>query len=153
MNRQPNWDELSRTIRDEVDRAVNSQDFQNMTQNVRRVVEAAADAGGEAIRRAAQTVRQGSQTTQIRVNDLYGKTGAKVIGGLAKTVLGGAFTLGSAIVMLVMACTGLLPGTAIAAMILLPCALLLKSGVNTMGAVSRFRAYRKLLGKKTQCAL
>ena len=39
MNRQSNWDDLSRTIRDEVDRAVNSQDFQNMARNVRHVVE------------------------------------------------------------------------------------------------------------------
>lgn len=153
MNRQPNWDDLSRTIRDEVDRAVNSQDFQNMARNVRHVVEAAANVSGEAIRRAAQTVRQGSQTTQIRVADLYGKTGAKVVGGLAKTVLGGTFTLACAIVMLVMACTGLLSGTAISAMLLLPSVLLLKGGMNTMGTVSRFRAYRKMLGKKTQCAL
>ena len=128
MNRQPNWDDLSRTIRDEVDRAVNSQDFQNMARNVRHVVEAAANVSGEAIRRAAQTVRQGSQTTQIRVADLYGKTGAKVVGGLAKTVLGGTFTLACAIVMLVMACTGLLSGTAISAMLLLPSVLLLKGG-------------------------
>ncbi|MBR7179587.1 MAG: 5-bromo-4-chloroindolyl phosphate hydrolysis family protein [Oscillospiraceae bacterium] len=153
MNRQPNWDELSRTIRDEVERAVNSQDFQNMAQNVRRVVENAADAGGEAIRRAAQTVRQGSQTTQIRVADLYGKTGAKVIGGLAKTVFGGSFTFLCGIGTLGLLFTGGVPAALVCGGLLGLSGWMLSSGVRTMGIVSRFRTYRKMLGKKTQCAL
>ena len=35
MSNYRNWDDLGRTIRDEVDRAVNSQDFQNMAKNIR----------------------------------------------------------------------------------------------------------------------
>ena len=157
MNRQPNWDELSRTIRDEVDRAVNSQDFQNMAQNVRRVVETAADAGGEAIRRAAQTVRQGSQTTQIRVADLYGKTGAKVIGGILKSFFGFCGTSFFGLAMLGCILAGelltMLPASITCGVLLGLNCWMLSSGVSTMGIVSRFRTYRKMLGKKTQCAL
>ena len=57
MNNYQNWDDLGRTIRDEVDRAINSQDFQNMAKNIRQVVEAAAEVGGEAVRRAANTAK------------------------------------------------------------------------------------------------
>ena len=153
MNRQSNWDDLSRTIRDEVDRAVNSQDFQNMARNVRHVVETAADVSGEAIRRAAQTVRQGSQTTQIRVADLYGKTGGKVVGGLAKTVFGGTFSVLCGVGTLVTLAFGGLPAATACGMLLGLSGWMLSSGVKTMGDVSRFRTYRKMLGKKTQCTL
>ena len=39
MSTYPNWDELGRTIRDEVERAVNSRDFQNMAKNIRHMSE------------------------------------------------------------------------------------------------------------------
>ncbi len=149
MNNYRNWDELGRSIEDVVDRAVNSRDFQNMAKNIRQVIETAADAGGAALGRAAGTV----QAPRVNVKELYGKTGAKVVGGILKTVFGGIFSLASGIVMIVMLCTGILLGAGISGALLLPSALLLTSGINTMGVVSRFRTYRKLLGKKTQCAL
>ena len=149
MSNYQNWDDLGRNIRDEVDRAVSSQDFQNMAQNIRRVIETAADAGGEALRRAAEKM----QTERVNVKDLYGKTGGKVIGGLLKTIFGGIFSLASGIVTLVMVCTGIFMGAAISGAVLLPSAWLLSSGVGTMKTVSRFRIYRRLLGRKTTCAL
>ena len=149
MNYNPNWDDLGRTIEHVVDQAVNSRDFQNMAKNVRQVIETAADAGGEAVRRTVQTV----QTQQLSVRNLYGKTGGKVVGGILKTIFGGIFSLASGFVTIVMLCTGILLGAGISGALLLPSALLLTSGINTMGTVNRFRTYRKLLGKKTQCAL
>lgn len=149
MSNYQNWDDLGRNIRDEVDRAVNSQDFQNMAQNIRRVFETAADAGGEALRKAADKV----QTERVNVKALYGKTGGKVIGGLLKTIFGGTFALTSGIVALVTLCTGVVVGAGISGVLLMPSLWLLSSGVNTMKTVSRFRTYRRILGRKTVCAL
>ena len=152
MNNYQNWDDLGRAIRDEVDRAVNSQDFQNMARNIRQAVEAAADAGGEAVRRASQTVKQRS-VSPAKVTHLYGKTGGKVIGGILASFFGGLFTLASSIVAIVMLCTQLWLGVKISGGLLLPSALLLAAGVRNLTTVSRFRAYRRILGQKTQCAI
>ena len=149
MNKNQSWDDLGRRIQYEVDRAVNSQDFQNMAKNIRQVVDAAAGMGTEAVRRATQT----AQTKAVSVQNFYGKTGGKVIGGILKTVFGGLFTLSSAIVTIVMLCTQTWLGVQISGGVLLPSAFLLSSGVRNLTAVSRFRAYKKLLGQKTQCAL
>lgn len=154
MNNYQNWDDLGQTIRDEVDRAINSQDFQNMAKNIRQVVEAAAEVGGEAVRRAANTAKQRPVVVSPpTVTHLYGKTGGKVVGGILKSVFGGLFTLSSSIVAIVMLCTQTWLGAKISGGLLLPSAFLLSSGVRNLTSVSRFRTYRKLLGQKTQCAI
>ena len=147
MNKNQGWDELGRRIQYEVDRAVNSQDFQNMAKNIRQVVETAADAGGEAVRRAAQTVRT------VSVQHLYGKTGGKVVGGILMSVFGGLFTFASSVVTIVMLATELWLGAQISGGLLIPSAILLGGGIRNLTTVSRFRTYKRLLGKKTQCAL
>ena len=149
MSKYQNLDDLGRTIEDVVDRAVNSQDFQNMAQNVRRVIETAADAGGEAIRKMKQT----AQTPSINVKELYGKTGGKVIGGLTKSFFGGFFTLGLGISTVAALFSGALPGAGVLALMTAGSGWMLSSGVGTMKTVSRFRTYRRLLGRKTTCAL
>ena len=153
MSKHQNWDDLGRTIRDEVDRAVNSQDFQNMAKNIRQVVETAAGAGTEAVRRAAQTV----QSKAVSVQNLYGKTGGKVIGGILKSFFGfcGTFFFGLATAGFVIAGEVLntLPAAITSAAMLAGSGWMLGSGVGTMKTVKRFRTYRKLLGQKTQCAL
>lgn len=151
MNNYQNWDELGRTIRDEVDRAINSQDFQNMAKNIRQVVEAAAEVGGEAVRRATTTVQR------VQVRELYGKTGGKVVGGILKSFFGffGTLTFGIAFAGC-LAAGELLPelsAAGVTAAMLAGSGWMLSSGVGTMKTVSRFRTYRKLLGQKTQCAL
>ena len=149
MSKYQNLDDLGRTIEDVVDRAVNSQDFQNMAQNVRRVIETAADAGGEAIRK----MKQAAQTPSINVKELYGKTGGKVIGGLTKSFFGGFFTLGLGISTVAALFSGALPGAGVLALMTAGSGWMLSSGVGTMKTVSRFRTYRRLLGRKTTCAL
>ena len=149
MNNYQNWDDLGRSIEDVVDRAVNSRDFQNMAKNVRQVIETAADAGGEALRRAADAV----QTPRINVKELYGKTGGKVVGGMLKSFFGGFFTLGLGISTVAALFSGSFAGAGFLAAMTAGCGWMLSSGVGTMKTVSRFRTYRKLLGKKTQCAL
>ena len=149
MNNNQNWDDLGRTIVDEVDRAVSSQDFQNMAQNIRRVIETAADAGGEALRRAAEKV----QTERVNIKALYGKTGGKVVGGLTKSFFGGLFTLCLSISTIAALFSGSFAGAGILAVMLAGSGWMLSSGVGTMKTVSRFRTYRRLLGRKTTCAL
>ena len=150
MSNYPNWDDLGRTIRDEVERAVNSRDFQNMAKNVRQVVDAAAGAGTEAVRRAAQT----AQTRAVSVRNLYGKTGGKVIGGILKTAFGGLGTLIFGLSALGFLAAGkLLTMGGMSVALLTGSGLMLGSGVGTMRTVSRFRTYKRLLGQKTQCAL
>ena len=149
MNNYRNWEDLGRSIEDVVDRAVNSRDFQNMAKNVRQVIETAADAGGEALRRAADAV----QTPRINVKELYGKTGGKVVGGMLKSFFGGFFTLGLGISTAAALFSGSFAGAGFLAAMTAGCGWMLSSGVGTMRTVSRFRTYRKLLGQKTQCAL
>lgn len=153
MSKYQSWDDLGRRIQYEVDRAVNSQDFQNMAKNIRQVVDAAAGAGTEAVRRAAQT----AQTKAVSVQNLYGKTGGKVIGGILKSFFGSCGTFFFGLAMLGFVITGellsLLSASVTCAAMLAGSAWMLGSGVGTMKTVKRFRAYKKLLGQKTQCAL
>ena len=161
MRYDKSWEDLGSRIREEVDRAVNSHDFQNMAKNIRQTVEAAVDLGGEAVRKAARTVQEPPKTTPYRppvveeasAVQLYGKTGSTVVGGILKTVFGGMFTLASGITAIVMLAAELVTGAQISGALMLPSALLLTSGVCNLRTVSRFRTYRRLLGKKTQCAL
>ena len=153
MNKNQSWDDLGRRIQYEVDRAVNSRDFQNMAKNIRQVVDAAAGMGTEAVRRAAQT----AQTKAVSVQNLYGKTGGKVIGGILKSFFGSCGTFFFGLAMLGFVITGellsLLSASVTCAAMLAGSAWMLVSGVGTMKTVKRFRAYKKLLGQKTQCAL
>ena len=149
MNNYQNWDDLGRSIEDVVDRAVNSRDFQNMANNIRHVLENAADAGGEVLRRAADAI----QTPRINVRDLYGKTGGKVVGGLLKSFFGGVFTLGLTVGTVAGLFSGGIVGALVPGVLLAGSGWMLSSGVGTMKTVGRFRTYRKLLGKKTSCAL
>lgn len=155
MNRQPNWDELSRTIRDEVDRAVNSQDFQNMAQNVRRAAGTAAEAGSEVLRRAARTVQPvyTAPTVQTPVRDLYGKTGGKVAATLAKLFFGSVFSLVTGVVTLVALFAGGIPGAAVSGGVLAASGLLLGSGIADLNFITRFRTYRRQLGQGHRCEI
>ena len=147
MHYDNKWDDLGRRIVDEVDRAVNSRDFQNMAQNIRQVVESAAETGSDAVRRVSQTVQNMSS------RNLYGKTGGKVVGALAKIFFGGVLTLGLGVgTVAALFTAGAVVSLAPAVMLAGSC-WMLGSGIGTMKTVSRFRTYRRLLGKKTQCAL
>lgn len=154
MRYDQGWDELGRGIQDAVDWAINSRNYQQLNQTVRQTLDRAMDAGGEAVRRAANTVKQRPVVVSApKVTHLYGKTAGKVIGGILKIVFGGLFTLTSSIVTIVMLCTQLWMGVKISAAMLLPSAFLLGSGIRNLNTVGRFRTYRRLLGKKTHCAI
>lgn len=88
---------------------------------------------------------------------LYGKTGGKTAGGIIKIVSGalvGSASIVGAIGALMFTLTG---GTALPLVMALGGlgggAGLMVNGIETLGRVSRFGAYRKALGAKTHCAL
>ena len=163
MRNDLNWDDLGRRIEDAVNWAVNSRNYEHLNQTIRQTVESAVDLGSEAVRKAAKTVQsqtvRPSQTpkttvvSQPSVSHLYGKTGGTVVGGILKTVFGGLFTLSSAVTAIVMLAADILLGAQISGAVLLPSILLLASGIRNLSTVSRFRAYRRMLGQKTQCAI
>ena len=69
------------------------------------------------------------------------------------SVFGGLFTFASSVVTIVMLATELWLGAQISGGLLIPSAILLGGGIRNLTTVSRFRTYKRLLGKKTQCAL
>ena len=157
MRNDLNWDDLGRRIEDAVNWAVNSRNYEHLNQTIRQTVEQAVDLGSEAVRKAAKTVQsqpiRTTVTTTPSVSRLYGKTGGKVVGGILMSVFGGLFTFAGSIVTIVMLAMGLALGAKISGGLLIPSALLLTGGVRKLTTVSRFRTYKRLLGKKTQCAL
>lgn len=150
----PDWDALSRSIQDIVDRAVNARDFSHLSQTIRQTV----NTGAQTVRKTVQGVQN---KTEVKKNlpVLYGSTKkqsstgvAKIVGG---TVLsGGSFMIAGASVLL----EAMIPGV-----IFLPMGAavlgfvggigLIFSGASDMNMVKRFAAYRKALGDRTQCSL
>ena len=156
MRNDLNWEDLGRSIEDAVDWAVNSRNYEHLNQTIRQTVESVVDLSGEAVRKATKTVYTQTQKTVVSapsVTHLYGKTGGAVVGGILKTVFGGLFTLICSAVAVTMVCTQAWLGVQISGGFLIPSALLLSSGIRNLTTVSRFRSYKRLLGKKTQCAL
>ena len=150
----PDWDALSRSIQDIVDRAVNARDFSHLSQTIRQTV----NTGAQTVRKTVQGVQN---KTEVKKNlpVLYGSTKkqsstgvAKIVGG---TVLsGGSFMIAGASVLL----EAMIPGV-----IFLPMGAavlgfvggigLIFGGASDMNMVKRFAAYRKALGDRTQCSL
>ena len=157
MRNDLNWDDLGRRIQDAVDWAVSSQNYNHLNKTIRQTVEQAVDLGGEAVRKAAKTVQSKSARPTVvsapSVTHLYGKTGGKVVGGILMSVFGGLFSVASVVVLITMLAMGLALGAKISGGLLIPSTLLLTGGVQKLSTVSRFRTYKRLLGKKTQCAL
>ena len=162
------WDDLGRSIQDIVDRAINSQDYQKLNQTIRQVVGRAVDLGSEALRKAAdgssrpEPKANASRTVVVEKKNLpalYGSTNGKTTGGILK-IIGGSLLSGFTLLTLLavaafnwlFAPTGLIPvGLSLTG--LAAGAGLIGSGIGTLGKVSRFKAYRKTLGKKTHCTL
>ena len=157
MRNDLNWEDLGRSIQDAVDWAVNSRNYEHLNQTIRQTVGSVVDFRGEAVRKAAKTVqtppRKATVVSAPSVTHLYGKTGGAVVGGILKIIFGGLFTLICSAVAVTMVCTQAWLGVQISGGFLIPSALLLSSGIRNLTTVSRFRSYKRLLGKKTQCAL
>lgn len=159
------WDDLGRSIRDVIDQAVNSQDYQKLNQTVRQTVSRAVDMGAGAVHRVVtHPVRPQPRVVAEKPKPLpalYGKTGSITAVGVLKTVGGGMLSLVSLTGGLLAAAwdllfSGIFQMSVPLALSLIGLgggALLLGSGIRTLGWVNRFRAYRRTLGEKTHCTL
>lgn len=170
------WDSLGRSIEEIIDKAINSQNYQELSRNITRTIDRATRTGSDALWRALDmsgaTKPKGTITVEpVRADPvpknnlpaLYGSSNGETTKGILKTVFGGistitgfTFTLISGIFHLVGIATG-------ASLTSIPFALglgalvgggtLLSSGIRSLGRVSRYKVYLKALGKNTHIAL
>ena len=154
-------EDLGRNVQEIVDRAVNSSDYQKLNETIRQTVGRAVDLGSEAVRSAverkqARTV-QPEQPKQQDLTVLYSKTGNLTAQGLAQVVGGGLLASGTGVLTaasLILAAAGMnwfspvltLTGLAAGAASIF-------FGVRKLNRVSRFKAYRNVLGQKTHVPL
>lgn len=170
------WDSLGRSIEEIIDKAINSQNYQELSRNITRTIDRATRTGSDALWRAldmsgATKPKETITVEPVRAEPvpknnlpaLYGSSNGETTKGILKTVFGGistitgfTFTLISGIFHLVGIATG-------ASLISIPFALglgalvgggtLLSSGIRSLGRVSRYKVYLKALGKNTHIAL
>ena len=170
------WDSLGRSIEEIVDKAINSQNYQELSRNITRTIDRATRTGSDALWRAldmsgATKPKETITVEPVRAEPvpknnlpaLYGSSNGETTKGILKTVFGGistitgfTFTLISGIFHLVGIATG-------ASLTSIPFALglgalvgggtLLSSGIRSLGRVSRYKVYLKALGKNTHIAL
>ena len=170
------WDSLGRSIEEIIDKAINSQNYQELSRNITRTIDRATRTGSDALWRAldmsgATKPKETITVEPVRAEPvpknnlpaLYGSSNGETTKGILKTVFGGistitgfTFTLISGIFHLV----GIATGASLAS---IPFALglgalvgggtLLSSGIRSLGRVSRYKVYLKALGKNTHIAL
>lgn len=170
------WDSLGRSIEEIIDKAINSQNYQELSRNITRTIDRATRTGSDALWRAldmsgATKPKKTITVEPVRAESvpknnlpaLYGSSNGETTKGILKTVFGGistitgfTFTLISGIFHLVGIATG-------ASLTSIPFALglgalvgggtLLSSGIRSLGRVSRYKVYLKALGKNTHIAL
>ena len=170
------WDSLGRSIEEIIDKAINSQNYQELSRNITRTIDRATRTGSDALWRAldmsgATKPKETITVEPVRAEPvpknnlpaLYGSSNGETTKGILKTLFGGistitgfTFTLISGIFHLVGIATG-------ASLTSIPFALglgalvgggtLLSSGIRSLGRVSRYKVYLKALGKNTHIAL
>lgn len=152
-----NWEELGRNIQDIVDKAVNAQDYQKLNQTIRQTVSRAVDVGSDALRKAVDAASRPVEKPQIveeaNVDQFYGSTGSLTFRGIGK-VIGGGLMLG-------LFTATLAPSVVFTNAVAAACSLagmaggglLIGSGVGNLNRVTRFKSYRRTLGKKTYCSI
>ena len=168
------WEELGRNIQDIVDRAVRSQDYQKLNQTITQTVNRAVDLGGEVVRKAVDstsrpasrgtgTKRETRSSAAVEKKDLpvlYGSTSGKTTVGVLQTVFGGLLSFLTFLIFLSVAVVRLVTGAGLLSTSLVLTLIgfgagigLIVRGARTLGWVSRFKTYRKVLGQKTYCTL
>lgn len=167
-NKNQDWDDLGRSIQDIVDRAVNARDFQKLNQTVSQAVGKAVDMGSEAVRKAMEAAarpttpparpvyREVEATVVEEKKDLpvlYAGTGGETAVGLVKIVGGGLalltgfISLISLLVRLIMGIGLGIASTVITVGGVVAGTWLIVSGIRKLGWVSRFKMYKRTLGR------
>ena len=162
------WEDLSQSIQDAVERAVRSQDYQKLNQTIRQAVGQAVDVGSDTVRKVVDAAStQNARTVSGEVVEkknlpaLYANTGSKQTGGVLKVVFGGIAEVVSLGMLSASSLLGAMPfleffaviPAALGAAALFGGAWLILSGAKTLGMVKRFKTYRRALGEKTYVTL
>lgn len=147
-----NWDSVGRNIQNVVDQAVNSQDYQQLNQTVRQVVEQVADTGSEAVQKIL------GSNGQQKGKKLYART----VGKMAKTVL----QYWSGISFILFSYLGIIgnrasenpvpedaPAVVFLEILLIIGSLLTYCAIKNHITIKRFQSYKRTLGQKTYCSV
>lgn len=162
------WEDLSQSIQDAVERAVKSQDYHKLNQTIRQTVGQAVDMGSDAVRKVVHTTsRQNASSVVGEVVEkrelpvLYANTSSKQTGGILKIVFGGIVETMSLGLLTASSFLSAMPFLEIFAVVpgvlggaaFLGGLWLIVNGAYNLGMVRRFKIYRKTLGNKTYCTL
>ena len=166
------WDNWGRSIQELIDKAVNSQDYQELSRNIGKTIDKAFSASSEAVRRAANSAPRNNAyhdyytTPKVTVEPkketlpaLYGNPNGETTKGILQTVFGGILAvaaLGLVIpfgVLSIVGSAGFVVGFLAGGAALVGGTALLCSGIGTLAKVSRFKVYLKALGTKTSITL
>lgn len=162
------WEDLGQSIQDAVERAVKSQDYQKLNQNIRHVVDQAVDAGSDAVRKVVDSASDrnarpvtGEVVQKKDLAPLYANTGNQTAGGVLKVVFGGIAEVASLGMLSASSFLSAIPFLDVFAVVpgvlggaaFLGGLWLIFNGAYTLGMVRRFKIYRKTLGDKTYCTL
>lgn len=166
------WDNWGRSIQELIDKAVNSQDYQELSRNIGRTIDKAFSASSQAVRRAANSAPKNSpyhdyytppkvtvEPKKETLPALYGNPNGETTKGILQTVFGGILAvtaLGLVIpfgVLSIVGSAGFVVGFLAGGAALVGGTALLCSGIGTLAKVSRFKVYLKTLGTKTSITL
>lgn len=166
------WDNWGRSIQELIDKAVNSQDYQELSRNIGKTIDKAFSASSEAVRRAANSAPKNSAyhynytTPKVTVEPkketlpaLYGNPNGETTKGILQTVFGGILALGALGLVIpfgvlsIVGSAGFVVGFLVGGAALAGGTALLCSGIGTLAKVSRFKVYLKALGTKTSITL
>ena len=166
------WDNWGRSIQELIDKAVNSQDYQELSRNIGKTIDKAFSASSEAVRRAANSAPKNSAyhynytTPKVTVEPkketlpaLYGNPNGETTKGILQTVFGGILALGALGLVIpfgvlsIVGSAGFVVGFLAGGAALVGGTALLCSGIGTLAKVSRFKVYLKALGTKTNITL
>ena len=166
------WDNWGRSIQELIDKAVNSQDYQELSRNIGRTIDKAFSASSQAVRRAANSAPKNSayhdyytapkvtvEPKKETLPALYGNPNGETTKGILQTVFGGILALGALGLVIpfgvlsIVGSAGFVVGFLAGGAALVGGTALLCSGIGTLAKVSRFKVYLKALGTKTSVTL
>ena len=156
------WDSLGRSIEEIIDKAINSQNYQELSRNITRTIDRATRTGSDALWRALDMSGATKPKKTITVEPvraepvpknnlpaLYGSSNGETTKGILKTVFGGIFTItGFAFTLIsgIFHLVGIATGASLASIAfalglgaLVGGGTLLSSGIRSLGRVSRYK--------------
>lgn len=168
------WDSLGRSIEDIIDKAINSQNYRELSRNITSTIDKAARTGSDALWRALDMSGATKPKKTITVEPvrtepvqktnlptLYGSANGETAKGILKTVFGGILSITGFTLSLISGIfhlVGFAAGSIAAPLVFGVGSLgaggfLLSGGIRSLGKVSRYKVYLKTLDQKTHIAL